>query len=89
MVTVRKYPLVTYEIYHIFNKSIAGYQIFNSEAEFKRMRDAFHYYCYVEEFKQRFSVADVDFKFERDVKGERLVKIIAYCIMPTHIHLIL
>ncbi|MCM8773455.1 MAG: transposase [Candidatus Omnitrophica bacterium] len=88
MATIRRYPLVTEEIYHIFNKSIAGYRIFNNEGELKRMKELFSYYCYEEQLKfYRSKISDYD--LGRVNREQILVKIIAYCIMPTHIHLIL
>ncbi len=74
------------EIYHVFNKSIAGYKIFNSPEDFRRMTDALSYY-------RRKQTAS----FSTSAKctalagkaSENLVNIIAYCLMPTHFHLIL
>lgn len=95
----RKEPLVTGEIYHVFNKSIAGFKIFNNEPEYLRIIAAIRYYQ-VEGYPSRLS----DFLKAADASGndiskclsdylecnkDKLVDIIAYCIMPTHIHLIL
>jgi len=41
---MRKDPLVTGEIYHVFNKSIAEYKIFNNDPEFLRMINVICYY---------------------------------------------
>jgi putative transposase len=90
MVTVRKVPLVRGEIYHIFNKSIAEYRIFNNREEFLRMKELICYYRWGSN-KPRFSKWEMlkeKFKIEKFEK-DKLVDIIAYCIMPTHIHLIL
>lgn len=94
MATIRKIPLVTNEFYHIFNKSIAGYRIFNSTEEFLRIVEVIQYYqprgrkirfSKREEIKTKPSGAEIS----ELPKEEKLVEIIAYCIMPTHIHLIL
>jgi len=94
---IRKEKLVNEGIYHIYNKSIAGFSIFNNTLEFERMKSIISYY----------QISDMPIPFSRFIKtkkvlkksfseslrplqkGFRLVQIIAYCIMPTHIHLIL
>ncbi len=92
----RKIPLVTGKVYHVFNKSIADFVVFNNDDEFLRMRNLFRYY----------QIKDPPYKFNYFVKiktkenfdenlssylsgKEKIVQIIAYCIMPTHFHLIL
>ncbi len=82
------------EIYHVFNKSIAGYKIFNSESHFYRMKELMKYY----------NKKNVEYKYSRYIElinqgkniqinqvneSDKLVSLIAYCIMPTHLHLIL
>ena len=92
MVTIRKIPLVSGEIYHIFNKSIAGYKIFNTKGEFLRMMEVTQYYLWGRR-KIRFSkwkeIRENRLSEIEVLKEEKIVEIIAYCIMPTHIHLIL
>jgi len=34
---IRKNPIAPNNVYHIFNKSIAGYKIFNTHDDFLRM----------------------------------------------------
>jgi len=89
----RKQPLICGEIYHIFSKSIAGFDIFRNVSEYERMRDVFRYYK-MDNLSSRFSfflrMKDRE-KFYKDCssKGKNLVEIIAYCLIPTHMHLIL
>lgn len=87
---VRKEMLATGEVYHIFNKSIAGFKIFNNRTDFSRIVDVISYY---QKEKQSVSFSNFikikqDFSKKNPTK-ETVVEIIAYCIMPTHIHLIL
>ncbi|MBU3933812.1 MAG: transposase [Candidatus Omnitrophica bacterium] len=94
----RKKTLAVGEVYHVFNKSIADYKIFNSEIEYLRMRDMIRYYQ-IENMPLRFSWFSEQVKVKEDgfnkhftsvSQGkEKLVQIIAYCLMPTHLHLIL
>lgn len=85
-------PLVSGEIYHIFNKSIAEFKIFNDDLHFSRMISVIRYYQFVKPgvsfsnfIKMKQNNSKRDFSFNK----EKLVEIIAYCIMPTHLHLIL
>lgn len=90
MVDVRKDKLVAGQAYHIFNKSIAGFKIFNSDSEFKRMMAVICFYQR-ENPSLKFSRFTELKKIEKEhlQSGEKLVEIIAYCLMPTHAHLIL
>lgn len=95
---VRKSPLVTGSVYHIFNRSIADFKIFNDERDYQRMLMLFSYFQ-IENPPSKFSyfirhraTADLGFfqMFDPIAKDEEnIVQIIAYCLMPTHIHLIL
>jgi putative transposase len=86
--------LVVGQTYHIFSRSIAGFKIFNSENEYARIVEVFAYY------KQGRPIIPYSqfVKLSDDAQGNILKKnsthqcivdIIAYCVMPTHIHLIL
>ncbi len=94
----RKEALAVGKVYHIFNKSISGFKIFNNDSKFLRMLSIIRYY----------QTKSPPLKFSRFVKlnksqkdliaksfynissnSEKLVEIIAYCIMPTHLHFIL
>ncbi|MCF7870455.1 MAG: transposase [Candidatus Omnitrophica bacterium] len=90
---MRKIPLVNGEIYHIYTKSIAGFKIFRNKSEYERMRKLFSHYR-VDKPLLRFSnflgIKNKKAFFQKHFSSKKyLVKIVAYCIMPTHIHLIL
>ncbi len=94
----RKEKLAVGEIYHIFSKSIADFKIFNSNGNVLRMKYMLKYYQVVDipcRFSKFMELKNIQkqgfieyFNFVSKEK-EKIVKIIAYCIMPTHIHLIL
>ena len=85
--------LNTGNVYHVLNKSIAGYKIFNTDQEFHKFFETIIYY----QAKRQLSFSDF---IERknyqskltellDPDREKYVEIIAYCLMPTHFHFIL
>ena len=84
-----KTPLVTDEIYHVYNKSIAEFVIFNNDAEFLHIKDTVRYYQ-IENQPIKFSRIGIDVNnAEQKHADKKLVEIICYCFMPTHIHLAL
>jgi len=88
----RRVPLATTEIYHVFTKSIAGFKIFNSDKAFQRMKEAMVFYsaedtpCKLSLFLERDRTHS---NAGLELGTKRIVRIIAYCFMPTHIHLLL
>lgn len=93
----RKEQLVDGATYHIFNKSIAGFTIFNNDNEYLRMLDLLKYYQ-LEHISPKFSqfirlgkgIEGLRNNFADIARGkEKLVQIIAYCLMPTHFHCVL
>jgi len=95
---VRKSPLITGSVYHIFNRSIADFIIFNDRRDYQRMLMLFFYFQ-IENPPSKFSyfirhkaTADLGFfqVFDEIANDQdKNVQIIAYCLMPTHIHMIL
>jgi putative transposase len=92
----RKDPLVVGEVYHVFTKSIAGYKIFNSSDEMMRMVHGFAFYQIENpnESLSRVFRTRSGRRLELDDRvkffcGRKVADILAYCVMPTHIHLIL
>jgi len=93
---MRKDPLKNGYLYHICTKSIAGYIIFRSHEDYSRMKEMMKYYA-LDNPPVRFSLyqklvlaGNIGSFQELSSNDKRLlVDIIAYCIMPTHIHLVL
>lgn len=86
----RKIPLVKSGIYHIFTKSIAGFKIFNTKEDYERMRLVMLFYS-IEKPPCKFSLFIADPKNDVDnivTLQAKLVRLLAYCFMPTHIHLL-
>ncbi|AEA34657.1 transposase [Hippea maritima] len=90
----RKRVFAVGSFYHVFTKSIAGYHIFRSDDDYERMVEIMQYYVY-ENLPIRFSFykrlkKDKHLKNTVDFdKLNKLVDIVAYCLMPTHIHFLL
>jgi putative transposase len=91
---VRKTPLVKNELYHVYNSSIAGFKIFNCDKDYERMVDEMIFYmsekppCNFSQFKKIKEKMRSEKYFQFDF-SKKTIDIIAYCIMPTHIHFIL
>ncbi len=95
---IRRYPLVTGHVYHVMNKSIEGYQIFNNQGDYEHMKQLLRY------FSLKSPPTKFSFFIKRDpgvLKNgfdatvselaqhtDQLVDNIAYCLMPTHFHLV-
>lgn len=94
----RKNELVEGQVYHIFSRSIAKFIIFNNDSDYQRMMNLIKYFQ-VKDPPTKFSFFmdlksveqnGFDNHFDLITKDqEKLVQIIAYCLMPTHVHLTL
>lgn len=84
--------MVNDQYYHILTKSIAAYVIFNNHFEFDRFILTLKFYQHNKNEMRlsKFIEAEkIHHLSLNDIIGEnKLVEIIAYCIMPTHIHLL-
>ena len=88
---MRKVPLITGKIYHIFNRGVNKGNIFLEGRDYQRFLDSLRHY------KKRTS----KFSYEKDFpasndpgslsKGLLIdrVEILAYCLMPNHVHMLL
>ena len=90
----RKDPLQNNHYYHIYSRSIAGYKIFNDATDFERFYNLLNL-CRFCNFDYKYSTfMRLSLEFQLDVmislkkENNALVEIIAYCLMPTHIHLL-
>ncbi len=80
------------KIYHVYTKSIAGFKIFLNDADYIRILKLLRFYqfnpkikfSYYERLKNK-----IKNYYNQSKSKNPLVNIIAYCIMPTHIHLVL
>jgi len=84
---IRKVSLVNGAVYHVCNKSIAGFKIFNHDRDCDRMMELISFYI-AGKAPCNFST----YKKSKDIKidpSKRIVDMVAYCIMPTHVHFIL
>src|SRR3990167_539504 len=100
---MREKSLVNEYYYHIINRSIAGFYIFNNDTEYQRMLDTMVFYQQSSpptKFSRftEYSIARKKIMYQQlstyevDSLGhtnKKLVEIISYCLMPTHFHLIL
>jgi putative transposase len=87
---MRKEPLVPGSCYHIINKSIAGYGIFTDASEYERMTGAISYYSQADRSMKYSAFIALSKKNQKDHSTEeKNVTVLAYCVMPTHLHLIL
>ncbi|MDP8230467.1 MAG: transposase [Candidatus Gorgyraea atricola] len=82
--------IATGQIYHTYNRSIAGYKIFNSDSEYKRIEELIQYYQVEQpvgfsKFKER-NKGDL---IKKTPNKRQLVEVVCYSPMPTHIHLTL
>ncbi len=95
MTQIRKNPLVNGNYYHILNRSIAQFQIFNEVDDFNRFMQIIDLYRF-KDFSYKFSeFISLSLENQKLISNNirknnlKVIKIIAYCIMPTHFHLIL
>lgn len=91
---MRKEALTTEQIYHVINRSIAKYEIFNDEQDYLRIMeiiDLYQFTDFVYKYSNYLRLSTLNQTILTDnIKKSSLVlvEIIAYCIMPTHIHLV-
>ncbi len=95
--TYRKDPLVTGGIYHVMNKSIAGFKIFHTQNDYLRLKQMMRYFQFkglLPKFSQFRELKWVQAKgfenalAEMTIDSKRHVQILAYCLMPTHLHIV-
>jgi putative transposase len=91
---VRSTPLVTGEIYHIFNRGVDRSNVFRNAHEYNRFLSAIEFYRY-EESRVRFSTylnASPQEKLimrEELESNDELVSLLAFAFMPNHFHLLI
>ncbi len=89
----RKTPLVTNEIYHIFNRGINRQPTFAKKKEYLRALSTVNYYRFhnlplslskflVKTQKEQESILN------KLLSGEKDIEVVSFCLMPNHLHLI-
>jgi len=95
MAQYRKESLINNQYYHIYSRSISRYTILNDASDYERFNllislyrhSNFHYSLSQfirHEDTYRYKITD-----KIEAQENYIVEIVAYCFMPTHIHLIL
>jgi putative transposase len=90
---MRNPGLAVGEVYHVYTKSIAKFKIFNTANDFERMR-LLICLCRSDGVRQRLSWLiktgshRLSQAIEEERGGNRHVQLVAYCIMQTHLHLL-
>ena len=89
----RKIPLVTKEIYHVFNRTQNKEPVFVNKSDCMRFIDTLNYYQYENPpVKLSYFLSFGRDKRENIIKElsktEKLINIITYCLMPNHFHLL-
>lgn len=79
------------EIYHVFTKSIAKFVIFPEDKDYKRMLELLEYYKFKSflKFSDYKRLKGIKSYYEPVKSNLQIVEVVAYCLMPTHIHLVL
>ena len=91
----RLIPLITSQIYHIYNRSIDGIPIFSNKKTVNRTLDAIKYYKLIDTpVKLSYFLhwpADKKNNFNKEsiTKNKNYITLFAYCLMPNHFHLLL
>ena len=92
---LRKTVLATNEIYHVYNRGVEKRQIFLNKRDYSRFLELINYYrfanCPVKfsQFKVSSQSARQDLFEKLENQAEKLVEILAFCLMPNHIHFLL
>ena len=92
---IRKLPLVTNHIYHIFNKAIDNKPIFLDRRILQRTIDSINYYGNYKTQVRLSHFLNWSIKRKNQYlkdsanKSKNLINLLSYCLMPNHYHLLL
>ncbi len=85
-------PIISDCFYHVFNKSIANFAIFKYTDNIKRFLECLDFYNNINlHTRLSFVKQNKTYKFQNILipKNQAYVKILSYCIMPDHFHLLI
>lgn len=88
-------PLITGEIYHVFNRGIDRRTTFAGNKEYSRALELLRYYMW-RRLPVRYSVfrkwsrdGQLELFQEMKQRNEKLIDVLAFCLMPNHFHLLI
>ncbi|MBU0999439.1 transposase [Patescibacteria group bacterium] len=87
--SLRNSSLVEKEYYHIYNRGNGKNKIFNSEKDYDRFIKLLYVFNSEKNFKFRDSIVDQKIDAWDFDRGEPLVEVCAWVLMPNHFHIIL
>ena len=82
--SMRKVSFVPEEFYHLYNRGNSRQAIFLNDVDYARFSALLYLANGTNSFEFRELASDALFDFNR---GEQLVAIGAYCLMPNHFHI--
>jgi len=82
--SLRKFPLVSGEHYHIYSRGNGKRDIFHDKADYQR----FIKLLFIANSEENFRLSEIKDPFSIE-RGNILVSIGAYCLMPNHFHILL
>lgn len=91
----RKIPLVTNQIYHVLNRGIASQPVFFTKNDYQRIWETILYYQHQKpplsysHFLRLPNNQRVEFLANLQTEDKLLIEIIALCLLPNHLHLLL
>ncbi|MDO8429263.1 MAG: transposase [Candidatus Daviesbacteria bacterium] len=91
---IRKVPLVTEEIYHVFNRGINRQPTFLFKRDYQRAIQSIQYYCFSKPPLRLSKFLILEQSRQDDLlkslaSSEALIDTISFCLMPNHFHLLL
>ena len=91
----RNIPFVTNQIYHVFNRSIASQPIFVYRRDYERVLELVNYYRFKKpplrfsHYKRLSKEQKEEYRNSFMINRRPMLEILAYCIMPNHVHFLL
>lgn len=82
----RTVSLVNESFYHIFNRGVEKRTIFTDDRDKNRFLKTLSYYQYLGP-KPRLSIFNP--LIHKELKTDKIIEIVAFCLMPNHFHLLL
>lgn len=92
---LRTTPLVVGEHYHVYNRGVAGQPVFLNKREYERFILCLSYYRFKDLPVRLSRLLQLDGEEREQIlsnlheKNDKLVDLIAFCLMPNHFHILL